>query len=202
MLISYIRIALRNLARQRGLSLINIFGLSVGIACFSLFMLYAVNELNFDNFHANERNIYRVFQQNEAVGGNPANAMPYHPMPLGPAIKQDLPGIENYVRFLDNWGTSFIKTGEGVFRDEVSFADPCFFSVFSFKLKYGDPATALQNLQNIVLTETEARKLFGVDNAIGKTVSIKEDNAFVPFTVTAIAEDAPSNSTLHRRCRV
>src|SRR5579862_479035 len=196
MLKNYLIVAFRHLSKQRKLAFINIFGLSVGIACFSLFMLYAVNELSFDNFHKNEKDTYRVYQWNEAVGANPPNAMPYHSMLLGPAMKQDLPGIKNYVRFLDNWGSSFIKTTNGVFRDNVSFADPCFFSVFSFKLKSGDPANALQNLQSIVITETEAKKLFGSTDAMGKTISIKEDSAFVPFTITAIAEDIPSNSTI------
>jgi putative ABC transport system permease protein len=196
MILNYIKIAIRNLSRQKGLAFINIFGLSVGIACFSLFLLYAVNELSFDNFHANEKNVYRVFQWNESIGGNPANAQPNHPMLLGPAMKQDLPGIDNYVRFLDNWGTNFIKTDHGVFRDNVSFTDPAFFNIFSFKLKSGDPAHALKNLQSIVLTETEAKKLFGTSDAVGKILSIKGDSSFIPFTVTAIAKDVPSNSTL------
>jgi putative ABC transport system permease protein len=196
MLKNYFKTAWRNLARQKGLSFINVFGLSVGIACFNLFMLYAVNELNYDNFHENKANIFRVYQYNEAVGDNAASAMPYGPQPLGPSMKQDLPGIENYVRFLDNWGSSFIKTDNGVLRDNVSFADPAILTVFSFRLKYGQPSTALQGLQNIVLTESEAVKIFGKANVVGKTLQIQEDGVFVPFVVTAVAEDVPSNSTL------
>ena len=196
MLISYLKIAIRNLARQRGLSFINIFGLSVGIACFILCMLYALNELNYDNFHANEKNIYRVYLWKEAVGESSAEGIPYHPMPLAPALKMDLPGVENYVRFLDNWGTSFIKTDNAVFREKISYADPSFFLIFSFNLKYGDVKTALQDLHSLVLTEESAIKLFGEANAIGKTLNIKVGNQFEPFKVTAIAENLPSNSSI------
>ncbi len=193
---NYLKTAWRNLAKQKGLTFINVFGLSVGIACFSLFMLYAVNELNYDNFHKNGSNIYRVYQWYAATPTDDEGARPYNPMPLGPAMKADLPGVENYMRFLDNWGKSFIKTPNGVLREEVSFADADFFTFFSFKLKYGNPATALQNLQSIVLTETEAEKLYGKANAVGETLQIQEDGVYVPFTVTAVAEDVPSNSSV------
>src|SRR5664279_43379 len=141
---NYCKITIRNLAKQKTLAFINVFGLSVGIACFGLFMLYAVNEFNFDNFHKNGHNIYHVYQQKQAVGDENAGNVPYQPMPLGPAMKTDLPGIENYVRFLDNWGESFIKTDNAVLREKISFADPSFFNMFSFKLKYGNASTALQ----------------------------------------------------------
>jgi putative ABC transport system permease protein len=193
---NYFKIAIRNLAKQKTLAFINVFGLSVGIACFSLFMLYAVNEFNFDNFHKNGDNIYRVYQQRQAVGDQNARNVPYQPMPLGPAMKTDLPGIENYVRFLDNWGESFIKTDNAVFREKISFADPSFFTMFSFKLKYGDATTALKDLHSIVLTEKTAEKLFGKTNITGKTIEIKTGDNFEPFTVTAVAENPPSNSTI------
>src|SRR5689334_12819419 len=95
---NYFKIATRNLAKQKTLAFINVFGLSVGIACFSLFMLYAVNELSFDRFNKNANNIYRVCLWHEAKAGEEAQGSSYQPMPLGPALKQDLPGVENYVR--------------------------------------------------------------------------------------------------------
>jgi putative ABC transport system permease protein len=98
MLKNYFKIALRNLINQKGLAFINIFGLSVGIACFGLFMLYSVNEFSFDRFHKNGDNIYRVYQWSEAIGAEAAGGKAYHPMPLGPAMKQELPGVKNYVR--------------------------------------------------------------------------------------------------------
>src|SRR6267378_7565952 len=98
MLKHYFKIALRNLARQKVLAFINILGLSLGLACFILFLLYAVNEFSFDRFHKNEASIYRVYRWTEAMQGEDASGDIYLPMPLGPALKQDLPDIENYVR--------------------------------------------------------------------------------------------------------
>jgi putative ABC transport system permease protein len=195
----YFKIAIRNLAKQKTLAFINIFGLSVGLACFSLFMLYAVNEFSFDRFHKKGNNIYRMYLWFEAKGEEEAHGMSYHPMPLGPAMKQDLPDVENYVRIREGWGENFIKADNKVSREEVSYADPSFFSLFSFKLKSGSPATALKDLHSIVLTEATAEKLFGKINPVGKTVEIKTEDKFEPFTVTAIAENLPTNSTIQFR---
>src|SRR5215211_1518841 len=89
MLRNYLKIAWRNLAKQKGLALINILGLSIGLACFTLFLLYAVNELNFDRFHANNKNIYRVYRWTAPMGDEHESMDAYLPMPLGPAMKQD-----------------------------------------------------------------------------------------------------------------
>src|SRR5580765_4243737 len=173
MLKNYFKTALRNLAKQKGLTFINIFGLSAGLACFGLFMLYAVNEFSFDRFHKNGNNIFRVYLWTEAKGDERAEGMSYHPAPLGPAMKLDLPDVENFVRIREGWGENFIKANDKVFREEVNFADPSFFSIFSFKLKSGNSSNALQDLHSIVLTEATAEKLFGKINPVGKTISIK-----------------------------
>jgi len=193
---NYFKIAIRNLAKQKTLAFINVFGLSVGIACFSLFMLYAVNEFSFDSFHKNGDNIYRVYLWHEAKGDEQAQGGSYQPMPLAPALKQDLPDVENYVRFREGWGQSFIKADNKVSRGEISFADPSFFSVFSFKLKSGSPVTALRDLHSVVLTEATAENLFGKTNPVGKIIEIKTEDEFEPFTITAITENPPSNSSI------
>jgi putative ABC transport system permease protein len=122
------------LARQKGLSFINVFGLSVGLACFTLFLLYAVNEFNFDGFHKNAKNIYRVYLHIDPINGEEARSSSYLPIPLGPAMKQDLPEIENFVRIKDSWDENFIKADNKVTRGKLTAADPQFFSVFSFKI--------------------------------------------------------------------
>ncbi|MFT3911710.1 MAG: ABC transporter permease [Ferruginibacter sp.] len=192
----YITIALRNLSKQKGLAFINVFGLSVGLACFSLFLLYAVNEFSFDRFHKNADDVYRVYRWTEAMKGDEAHGDSYMPIPLGPAMKQDLPDVVNYVRMRDGWGESFIKADDKVTRLPVLYADPQMFSVFSFKFLSGNPANALQNQRNIVLSNKTALQLFGKTDVIGKTVEIKADTSFEPFTVSAVAEDAPVNSTI------
>src|SRR6266404_8684690 len=99
----YFKIALRNFAKQKGLAFINVFGLSVGLACFTLFLLFAVNEFSFDRFHKNAKNIYRVYLNVAPMRGEEAHASSYLPIPLSPAMKQDFPEVENYVRYKDSW---------------------------------------------------------------------------------------------------
>ena len=119
------------------------------------------------------------------------------PMPLGPAMKQELPGVENFVRFRDGWGESFAKVNNEVQRLKVSFADPQIFSVFSFKFKYGNASSSLQQLNNIVLTDSKAKELFANEHdAIGKTIQVKIDNSFQPFIITGVAENIPANSSI------
>src|SRR6516165_3426641 len=197
MIKNYFKTAWRNLTKQKGLTFINIFGLSAGIACFALFMLYAINEFSFDRFHKNGKDLYRVYLWFEAKGEEKAGAISYHPMPLGPSIKRDLPDVKECVRMRDAWGgESFVKANDQMNRVECSFADPAFFTMFSFKLKSGNPETVLNGLNSLVLTEETARKLFGKTDPIGKIVQIKAEDDFVPFTVTGIAENIPSNSSI------
>ncbi|MFL5788253.1 MAG: ABC transporter permease, partial [Flavisolibacter sp.] len=193
---NYLKVAIRNLLKQKGLSFINILGLSVGLACFSLFMLYALNEFTFDSFHKNSKQIFRVYEWNEAKEGEPAAGMSYNPMPLGPAMKADFSDVENYVRFKETWGESFVKLDNKISREEISFADPSFFSVFSFKLKEGNNSHVLKEPNNIILTESTAQKLFGKEDAVGKTIQIKIFDKFEPFVVTGISENIPSNSSI------
>jgi putative ABC transport system permease protein len=192
----YLKIALRNFVKQKGLAFINVFGLSVGLACFSLFLLFAVNEFSFDRFHKNAKNIYRVYLNVAPMRGEEAHASSYLPIPLGPAMKQDFPEVENYIRFKDSWEKSFIKADNNISRMKVSFADPQLFSVFSFKILYGNAASPLKNQNNIVLTKDKALELFGEANVVGKIIAIKVEDSFEPFTIAAIAENLPANSTI------
>src|SRR5215467_8824363 len=192
---NYFKTAWRNLSKQKGLAFINIFGLSAGLACFGLFMLYAVNEFSFDRFHKNADSIYRVYLHVEARGDHPATDMTYQPMPLGPALKQDLPDVDKATRLAIGWGR-FAKADEKVSFETIAFADPSFFSMFSFKMKSGDAATALRDPHSIVLSEATAKKLFGKKDPIGKTIQIKMYDDFDPFVVTAVAENPPANSTI------
>ena len=192
----YFKIALRNLGRQKVLSFINISGLSIGLACFSLFLLYAVNEFSFDRFHKNADNVYRVYRHIVAMNGEEASSDPSLPSPLGPAMKADIPEVAEFVRYREGWGESFIKVDGEVRRMAVCYADPSFFSVFTFPLKYGTANGALKELQNIVVTKEKANEFFGTDNAIGRTIEIKIEEEFVPFTVSAIADNIPPNSSI------
>ena len=130
------------------------------------------------------------------MNGEEAGGDVYMPSPLGPAMKGDLPDVKDYVRFQEGWGESFIKADSKILRAEVAYADPSVFSVFTFPLKFGTPTGALKELQSVVVTRTKAKELFGLDNVVGRTIEIKIGEQFVPFTVTAVAEDIQANSSI------
>jgi putative ABC transport system permease protein len=190
----YLKIAWRNLQRQKVLTLINISGLSIGLACFSLFLLYAVNEFSYDRFHAKAENIYRVYDwwdYTERQGSEPSSAMP-----LGPAMKQDFPDVEDFVR-IGAGGNKMVRIGNNVQQINMTFADPQIFSVFTFPLISGNIKSALETEKSIVLTKEKAEQLFGTANAVGKRIEIKTGDKFEEFEVGAVAENIPVNSTIH-----
>ena len=198
MLLHYIKVALRNLSKQKILALINIFGLSAGIACFSLFLLYAINEFSYDRFHQNGAQIYRVIDwfSGDKDRGPGGDASSY--TPLGPAMKQDLPDVLNFVRF-QGGRELFVKVNNKVARIQVSFADPQLLKVFTFKLIRGNPDYALKDLQSVVLTRAKAMQLFGNIDVVGKRVDVKMDDhqeQFEGFTVGGVVEDIPSTSSI------
>ena len=198
---NYFKAAWRRFQQHKIFSFINISGLSIGIACFFLLTLYAYNELSFDKFNKNANNIYRPNLWFSGTNEYPAEGYMDYSGPtsatLGEAMKKSLPDVINYVRIQLPYDESLLRIGDKGFRSNVTYADPSLFSVFSFPLKYGNINTALQNLNDIVLTESKAKEIFGSDNAVGKTIEIKIGSSLQPFVVAAIAEDIPENSTVH-----
>lgn len=190
---NYFKLAYRNIFKQKLLSLINILGLSLGLACFCLFLLYAVNELNYDRFHANSDSIFRVYRWSFPAPGEKGDGDVYMPMPLGPAMKQDIADVSKFARLRD-FGSSFVRLDEQVLQVPVVFADPDFFNMFSFKLTSGQP---LKALHEVVLSKPTVSKLFGVINPVGKTIEIKIEEQFETFTITGVTEDIPSNSSIN-----
>ncbi|MFT5166471.1 MAG: putative ABC transport system permease protein [Saprospiraceae bacterium] len=195
MIKNYFKIAVRILLKQKGLTFINVIGLSIGLACFSLFLLYAVHEFSFDRFHENSDEVYRMYRWSEDMDGEGTEGDPHLPMPLAPTLMADFPEVENTVRWKEAWGESFVKVNGKTSRAEVCHVDASIFEVFTFSLKYGDKETALTDPKNVVLTELMAQKLFGESNAIGKTLDLKIEDTFESFTVSAIAENIPTNSS-------
>jgi len=201
---NYFKTAWRNFQHQRIFSFINILGLSIGIACFCLLILYAYNELSFDKFNKNANDIYRPYVWFTAEGmgnGNSSEGYMDYSGPtsatLGEAMKKNFPDVVNYVRIQLPYDESLLRIGDKGFRSSVTYADPSLFSMFSFPLKYGNINTALNNLNDIILSESKAKEIFGSDNVIGKTIEIKIGSSFQSFIVSAIVKDIPENSTIH-----
>ena len=194
MLRHYIRVAVRNLAKQKVLTFINVAGLSLGLACFTLILFFAISEFNFDKFNTHADRIYRVTLQRTRDDGQPLASAGLN-VALAPAIKQAFPDVEEAVR-LSYPDKKFMKGNNGVVENEVLFTDDGFFNTFSFPLIAGSPQQALKDPYAVVITRTKARQLFGTEDAVGKTLSIKTDTAFHLFTVSAVAKDMPLNSSV------
>ena len=192
MFTNYFKIALRNLQRNKIFSFINIAGLALGLACAMLIILYVKDEVSYDKFHKNVKNIYRVTSMMYYDGeihkdGNTGFLQ-------GPRFTQNVPGIQSFVRVQD--GTEDVKMRSEIESRHLLYVDSSFFSVFSFPLISGNPKTCLTEPHSIVLTEDAAKKQFGNYDVIGKTVMINEDSAFVPYKVTAVAKNCPQNSSI------
>jgi len=194
MLQNYIKIAFRNLARNKAYSAINIIGLSIGLAAAMLIMLYTKDEMSYDRFHANNSAIYRITSNELTPAGKADNPQAYTGIFPGPKFQAGVPEITTFVRYRSD--QKDMKQGQEVKSQEVFLADTSFFSVFTFPLLSGNPKTALQNPQSVVISEELAEKNFGTTNAVGKTLFFKEDEKFEPYTVTGVAKKCPQNSSI------
>lgn len=192
---NYFKTAWRNLKKNVLFSFINILGLGMGIACFTLFLLFALNEFNYNSFNTNSDNIYRVYEWMEGNEGRAPQGFASAYTPLGPALKSDFPDVEDFVRIYTD-EEKFVKTDGELNQSETSYADPELFQMFSFKILEGNTSNPLGDPNNIVITQNEAIRLFGSKNAIGQTIEIKTEDSFVPFKVSAVAENLPSNSSI------
>jgi putative ABC transport system permease protein len=185
---NYFKTAFINLARSKIYSFINIAGLSLGLACAMLIMLYVKDEVSFDRFHKNVSNIYRVVSQRKE------NKIPVTGLLQGPRFTQNVPGIKSFVRVDSRYED--IKTGTAIQSQSVLHVDSNFFSVFTFPLLSGNPETCLTEPHSIVISEDIAKKKFNTTDAAGKIIMIKEDSTFVPYKVTAVAKHCPQNSSI------
>jgi putative ABC transport system permease protein len=187
---NYFKAAYRSLARHKIYSFINIAGLSLGLACTMLIMLYVKDEVSFDRFHKNVNNIYRIVSRSAERD----QKMVMTGLLPGPRFAQHVPGIKSFVRIRN--GREDMKIGNYVISQDLLFADSNFFSVFTFPLLSGDPATCLKDPHSMVLGEDAAKSQFGTTDAVGKIVMIKNDSIFVPYTVTAVSKRCPQNSSI------
>jgi putative ABC transport system permease protein len=189
MLKNYITIALRNLLRQKGFTIINILGLTIGLTVSALIILYIVHELGYDRFHENAGRIYRVAINGE-ISGQAINVAVSSP-PFGPALVADYPEVVDYTRIDPPHNSLFAFGDEKYYEDDILFVDSSFFKIFTVPLLYGDPATALEVPRSLVLTESLARKYFGDEYPVGKVLRYNDQT---DLTVTGVCEDYPDNS--------
>jgi len=184
-----VKVALRNMKRQKGYSLINILGLAVGMACCILILLWVQDELSYDRFHENSKCIYRVAIQQDLQDGT--NRYAITPAPLAPALKETYPEITDASRVYKL--QSVVRYKEAQFREDYIMTDPSFLKMFTFPLIKGDLNTVLNNPSSIVITQEIAEKYFGKEEPLGKTLNIH--NTF-DLIVTGVLKNIPHNSHL------
>jgi putative ABC transport system permease protein len=190
----YITVMLRGILKHKAYSLITIAGLAVGMACCILILLYVQDEVVVDRFHAQGDRIYRV-----VIARNSAERTSVEissPPPLGPALATDFSQVAHTVRFLNanNPVPLICAGGKQIYENQFCFVDPAVFDVFTIPLLQGDAKTALQKPNTIVISETIAKKYFGDQNAVGKTITL---NNTLTLEVTGVTRDTPSTSTLN-----
>lgn len=198
MLQNHITSTIRNFRRNKTYSFLNVLGLALGITSFVFLFQYLRFELSYDKFHGNSNDIYRV-RVDQFFPGTPPMRFAVAFVPVGPDMVDEIPEVIDYVTMnkLAARGvmTYFPPNAAPVKYDqnEIFFASTDFFKVFSFELVKGDPATALKETNQVVITESEARKYFGDEDPLGKTL-LKDGNE--NFKVTGVVKDPPQNSHL------
>ncbi|MDP4224233.1 MAG: ABC transporter permease [Bacteroidota bacterium] len=190
MLRNFFKIAVRNVSRNKVFTLINIIGMAVGLAASLLILLWVQDELSYEKFNRHAKNIYRV-EEDQFYSGER-----YHvtvtPFPSGPVWNEKIPEIVQQARVYPWLPRLLFRNGDKVyFEYPVIAADSSFLKMFDFALLRGDPATALNSPHSIILTEELARKYYGSENPIGKTITLENK---LTFTVTGTMRELPRNT--------
>jgi putative ABC transport system permease protein len=195
MLKNYLKIAFRNLLKNKLYSIINVCGLAIGLACFILISTYIKNELNYDTFHDNADRIYRPYGVHERPGiGVQRNAVT--PGPLGPALENDFAQVVSAARVRPMF-SMFCKVGDkGLYEQNGAYADPSIFEIFTIPLVAGDPVTALIDPNSLVINEELANWFFGNENPLGKSISLHHSAGTDDYIVKGVMRDYPENSHL------
>jgi len=190
MIKNYLKIALRNILRHKGYSIINILGLTIGVTACLLIVLFIKYEYSFENMHVKADRIYRVLTIDSALGTNKQRVGITMPA-LGPAMVENLPEVEDAVRISGGRQTLMQREGEeGIFSENARSASGNFFTFFDYSFIEGDPTTALTEPYTIVLTKSLADKLFKEDSGFDQTITAQG----LEFTVTGIIDDLPDNT--------
>jgi putative ABC transport system permease protein len=196
MLRNYFTVTWRNLLKNKGFSFINIFGLAIGMSACLVILQYAGFEMSYDTFHKAADRIYRV-RMDVWVDGQLQVSIPKNANAAGLALKADFPEIEETVRIFPIDGTVAVKRDNIVFNEKgIYFTDPSFLQVFSYPLLEGDAATALTEPNTVVITASVARKFFGKEHPLGKTLVLREGPMDLPIMVKGVMADVPENSHL------
>lgn len=190
---NYLRTAWRNIRKNKIFSAINIVGLAIGMAACIMIMLFVNYEKEFDAIHT--KNIYRLDEVQKFEGMVEPQNVALSMYPMGPTLKNDFPEILNFTRFRTNDKVAVEYSQRKIYLPKIAYVDSTFLQIFDFKLLEGNRATALEQKNSALLTRETARKIFGIDNPIGKTFE-RFGGDTVTLTVTGIIDQVPANSHL------
>jgi len=185
--------ALRHITRYKEYSLLNVLGLSLGMACAILIMLWIEHEVQTDKFHVNGDNIYVLRKMTKYSDGSTSIDMSMTG-PFAPVIEKEVPEVVHAVRV--TWDQELLfRLGDKMFYEKGHYADSTFFKVFTFPLKVGNPSSVLEDPNSVVISEKLAEKYYGKENPVGKAIRIRGDKE-EEFTITGVFEDVPSYSSV------
>ncbi|HEY9046411.1 MAG TPA: ABC transporter permease [Ohtaekwangia sp.] len=197
MIKNYFLAATRHLFKNKGYTIVNALGLSVGLACFAMVSLWIKDELSFDRFHNKASRIYRVSSTFTDESGKFDQAITC--IPLAPALKADLPEIEDAVRIDIN--DAVVQRDDKKFNEpDILGVDPSFLKIFSFQLLKGNASTALNEPYTILISRSMAKKYFGDKDPVGESLKIYQydpDGQGAEFKITGVIEDCPLNAHFH-----
>ena len=200
MLKNYFKIAFRHLLHNRLYSVINIVGLAAGITCMLLAILYWRDEHNFDSFHANNPNLYRINTTLIENKGSNITTVGGTGQVQGPAFKEAVPAVKSYVRILGGDIYSDVISESKTLHLQQLYVDENFLEVFTFPVLRGNPKTALREAGSVVLTERTATKFFNSIDVVGKPLKIDADPSIERLgklmIISAVVKDPPANSSL------
>lgn len=193
MTFNFLKQTFRLLFKEKRITIINIIGLSVSLACALFMLLWVQHELSYDKFHADYEQLYRVEEDQYY-----SNAEPYHvnvtPWPSGPVWKEEVPEIEEQCRLAFQGGHLFTEGENKFFEDGILVVDSSFFDMLTYHFIYGNKEGVLREPNTMVITEELAIKYFGDTNPVGRSIQVNQD---LQFTISAVIENPPSNSILN-----
>ena len=190
---NYLKISVRNLLKYKGYSFINIFGLALGMASCLLILLFVHNELNFDAFHEKKANIYRL-DEVQRFGAVSEQKVALSMYPMGPTLLADYPEVVNFTRFWTNGRTLVQFDNKQHYLQNLVRVDTSFLQMFDFKLVDGNREAIFQDNFDVLLSLTNARRIFGDENPVGKILQTSDEET--QMKVSGVFEDVPDNSHL------
>ena len=188
---NYMKIALRNLKKNKGYSFINITGLAVGMACCILILMYVSDELSFDKYHEKKDRVYRI--TTISAIGTTSRYYAHTPPILAPELAKAIPDVEEAARIFSGFNLQARVQDKAVEITDVYFVDPPIFKIFSYPFIKGDPASAMANPNSLVITEEVSQRIFGNENPVGKAIPLPGAGNRM-LQVTGVIKNIPRNS--------